>query len=277
MEMLNHKMILGEVGLKVSNLEQSIKFYTDTIGMNLISESEHQAILGIDQQPLVHLVEDTSFVRANVAHTGLFHLAILLPDEKDLGQLLYHFSRVNYQLDGAGDHLYSQAFYMHDPDGHGIEIYADRPRSTWTYLEDGTVQSGTFEVDVQRLVNLVEVESWQGLPKGTQMGHVHLQVKDVDQFRKFYVDVMKMEVMTVWSGALFVSKNGYHHHVAGNRWANPQSWLPEKTLGMLYYTMKVDNLEEIKSQLDSTFATRDEVDGFYINDGNGIWLRLISQ
>ncbi len=279
MATLTNTIQLGEVGLKVSDLNASVDFYHEIIGLDILTQGPSAATLGIDGKALVALRHEPAYTASRIHYPGLYHVAILVPDEKDLGQLLIHFVRKGFGIDGAGDHVYSQALYMHDPDGHGIEIYADRDRSLWKVNADGTIETGTFSVDVERLLSLVDEEHFEGLPSKTKVGHFHLEVNNVDKFKEFFVDTLGMEVKTRFHGALFVSKDGYHHHIAGNAWARPaQDFLPDDIIGIDYYSIRVDNYDEMRESLQqTTYLSRDVEDGFMVQDGNGIWLKLVRQ
>ncbi|QIK69109.1 VOC family protein [Erysipelothrix sp. HDW6C] len=244
--LLNDNTKLSHVTLRVQDLENMTQFYTQIIGLKIINKQDDRVMLGVGKQPIVELVHHRDAQLPSEHYTGLYHLAILMPDEKDLGQILYHFSREHYQISGAGDHDYSQALYMNDPEGNGIEIYADRPRETWVIHDDGTIVGGTKAVDVQRLLSLVDKESWSGMPEGTVLGHVHLQLNDIMAARSFYIDTLGYELKTDMGHAIFISKNGYHHDIGANVWAgNNIQKLPSNITGMESFTVQVDNLEAV--------------------------------
>lgn len=277
MALLNDSIELGMVSLRVQGLKKMRDFYTRIIGFEILSESEDTVILGVSGTPYVRLHHVEGVSLPDRAYTGLYHIAILLPDEQDLGQIIYHFYRVNFQIDGAGDHAFSQALYMSDPEGNGIEIYADRGLEAWNVQADGSIPPVTDPVDIQRLIELVDQESWEGLPKGTKVGHVHLQVADVEKAREFYVDLLGMDVKTEGYGALFVSRNGYHHHLGINAWAGKNSpHLDDTTTGLEYYTLKVDNLDEIEKRLSEKQQHFERNDtGITLEDGNGIRVNFV--
>lgn len=279
MTKLNDEMKLGEVAIRVMDIKRSLAFYTEIIGLAILEKNDYDVLLGVGEQPIIRLLENSLYRKDTVNYPGLYHTAILLPDEQDLGDLILHFIEKQAAIDGAGDHLYSQALYIHDPDGHGIEIYADRPRSEWTVNPDDTIESGTNPVNIERLIGLASRQPWTGLPLGTSVGHVHLEVASVSAFRDFYVDLLGMDVKTTWHNALFVSKGGYHHHIGANSWEKPVNQTqPEDVIGLEYFTIVVDNLPDmIQSLQQSQFKTRMEGQAFLIQDGNGIWLRLVSQ
>ena len=212
---------LGQVRLQVADLDRSIAFYERVLGLRVIERSGAIAGLGAQASDatLVALQErpGASPVRRR-AHLGLFHYALLLPDRPSLGRLLRHLASIDAKV-GASDHLVSEALYLHDPDGLGIEVYADRPRAAWQ-REGGELVMATQPLDIEGLIAAGGTESWTGMPAGTVMGHLHLHVGSLDQAAAFYRDGLGLDP-TVWSypGALFLSAGGYHHHLGVNTWA----------------------------------------------------------
>src|SRR4051812_5880786 len=163
------------VTLSVADLSRSVDYYTSAIGLSVLSSDDGSARLGVPGRELVVLVEQPGARPGRGRTTGLFHLALLLPTRRDLGTWLAHAAADGVQLTGASDHFVSEALYLRDPDGHGIEIYADRPRSSWTRLEDGSLNIGTVALDLHDVMR--EHGVWSGsMPDGTVMGHIHLQV-----------------------------------------------------------------------------------------------------
>lgn len=273
MNLLTENIELGAVGLKVQNGPKMRDFYTNIIGLELIMEDENEIVLGLDGKPLLRMWVDSTLKLPTKPYIGLYHLALLLPTEIDLGQLLLHFYRLNYQISGAGDHRFSQALYMNDPEGNGIEIYADRPQEEWGIQADGSIPPVTESVDIFRLISLVKDEKWDHLPYGTKMGHVHLQIADVEGALDFYTNTLGMDLKTRAYEAIFVSKNGYHHHLGLNAWSGKNAQpLPENVTGLDYYTIYVDNLDSIKNTI-SEFET--VPNGIEIQDSNGIKIQLI--
>ncbi len=217
---------LGPVRLEISDLARSLDFYTRTLGLRVVERDAGRAVLatqrdaanGVDT-PLVELRERRSARPApKRGLLGLYHFAILLPDRASLGRFVRHLADTGARA-GAGDHLVSEAFYLQDPDNLGIEVYADRPRSTWRRV-GRELMMATDPVDVADLVRAAGEEQWDGMPAGTVMGHVHLHVGDIERAAAFYSDALGFD-RTVWSypGALFLSAGGYHHHLGANTWA----------------------------------------------------------
>lgn len=213
---------LGPVYLTVRNLERSLGFYVDVIGFKLLQQVENTVWLGTDQDiPLLVLTGQPDAPSKPPRTTGLYHFAILVPTRLDLARSLRHLIETRYPLQGASDHLVSEALYLADPDGNGIEIYADRPRAEWP-RRNGQLQMATEPLDLDSLIAELAPgdTSWAGLPEQTQIGHVHLHVADLDEVETFYGEVLGFDIMSRYGpSALFVSAGGYHHHIGLNTWA----------------------------------------------------------
>ena len=215
---------LGRVRLQVADLERSLAWYGDVLGLRVLERADGGAVLGPHGQdaPLVVLSEKPGAAPApHRGRLGLYHFAILLPDRVALGRLVQHLARIGERA-GASDHLVSEALYLTDPDGLGIEVYSDRPRDSWRYDGQRQLAMDTRPLDLDSLVRAAGGEPWTGMPAGTAMGHVHLHVGGIDQAAAFYHDALGLDKV-VWSypGALFLSAGGYHHHLGVNTWAGP--------------------------------------------------------
>lgn len=212
---------LGPAVLQVTDLERSIAFYERVLGLRLLARDDAQASLGAHQSTSPLLVLHGGAARpAGRGRLGLFHFALLLPDRASLGRFVRHLAGLGVRA-GAGDHLVSEAFYLDDPDGLGIEVYADRPRTDWRRV-GRELAMGTDPVDVDGLVAAAGPMPWVGMPNGTVMGHLHLHVGALEAASVFYHEVLGLDRM-VWSypGALFLGAGGYHHHLGTNLWAGP--------------------------------------------------------
>ncbi|MEI2701799.1 MAG: VOC family protein [Baekduia sp.] len=209
---------MGAVSLVVSDLSRSCEYYEQAIGLAVLERDGERASLGAGGRELLELVE-VAGARAVRAATGLFHVAYLLPEREDLGIWLSHAIDARVSLEGASDHFVSEALYLRDPDGHGIEVYADRPRSLWEGHVDATMN--TTPLDLPSLLALAEGRDgrYGGMPDGTVVGHVHLQVADIASTIAFYAGVLGFGLMAEIQGtAAFFGAGGYHHQIAGNTW-----------------------------------------------------------
>ena len=208
---------IGAVSLRVSDLPRLTDFYRDAIGLALISEDPGLSVLGVDGVPLVRLEAGAS---APTSAAGLFHLAILLPSRRDLANWMAHAARTRVPLEGASNHLVSEALYLSDPEGNGIEIYRDRSRPEWPRLDGGAIKMSTDRLDLDQLLRESDGAQYSGMPSGTGMGHVHLRVGDTTQAEGFYRDGLGFDVMVHYPGASFLATGGYHHHIAVNVWGS---------------------------------------------------------
>jgi catechol 2,3-dioxygenase len=212
--------MLGPVHLQVSNLMRSLEYYQRVIGLRAKEPSDDTAVLTAhgDDRALVVLRSRPDVTRARRGAFGLYHFALLLPDRAALGRFAAHLAAQHIQV-GMADHLVSEALYLSDPDGLGIEIYADRPRATWHY-RDRELAMTTDPLDITSLIAAGRGEPWHGAPTNTTMGHVHLHVGNLGNAEAFYHRALGFD-KTVWSypGALFLSAGGYHHHLGTNVWS----------------------------------------------------------
>jgi catechol 2,3-dioxygenase len=227
---------MGLVELSVSDLDRSLTYWSETVGLRVLSRENGTAELGIDT-PLVRFVEEPGAKSAQ-GYTGLFHVALLVPDRPSLGRFLAHLVRDDIAVTGLSDHVVSEAIYLRDPDYHGIEIYADRPRETYEGRVAQTMT--TIPLDTDSLLAEAGNADFDGLPGGTTVGHVHLCVDDIDEMLAFYHDKLGMGVTAHRPGgmAAFLSAGGYHHHVGGNTWETlGAEHAPEGTARLLRFTI----------------------------------------
>ena len=209
---------IGAVTLRVSNADRSLAWYRDMMGLELIDRTPERLALGAGGKAFLFLDVRPDATPRIEETTGLYHVAILVPDRASLGGVLARIAATGVRL-GASDHIVSEALYIWDPDNNGLEIYRDRPRAEWKW-ENGRVEMATDPLD-RRSVAIEGVEAGkhlQPMPAGTKIGHVHLQVADLDEAKRFYTDVLGFEQTAGRGGALFVSAGGYHHHVGLNVW-----------------------------------------------------------
>lgn len=207
---------ISHVVLTVHDLAAMRSFYQSALGLQPLSSDGTAVRLGAGDRLLVELRPDRTARRASPREAGLFHTAFLMPDRAALARWLIHSADSGVQLQGASDHLVSEAIYLADPEGNGIEIYADRPRSAWHHA-DGSVKMATEALDLNGLAKVAD-GPWHGAPGDAVVGHVHLQVGDAGKAATFWRDVIGMPVMANYPGASFHGSGGYHHHIAANVW-----------------------------------------------------------
>ena len=244
---------LGPVRLTVSQLERSRAFYERAIGLRATEREDGTVALGAAGEPaLIELRGDSSAPRLNRRAPGLYHLAILVPTRRDLAFALARLIQTRWPLDGASDHLVSEALYLSDPDGNGIEIYRDRPRTEWQRVGD-QLQMSTLPLDLESVIGELQEESelQAEAPAGTRIGHVHLQVADLADAEAFYHGVLGFDVtVRGYPGALFVSAGGYHHHIGLNTWHSAgQAPTADGSVGLRSFTVELPNEAELAAVL----------------------------
>jgi catechol 2,3-dioxygenase len=246
---------LGPVRLQVADLDRSLEWYQRVLGARLVRRGEETATLGTEGgAPLIELRE-----RAGArpvprrGRLGLYHFAVLLPDRAALGRFLRHLGELGERA-GMADHLVSEAVYLTDPDGLGIEVYADRPRENWRQ-EGGQLAMTTDPLDVEDLLRAGGGERWTGLPAGTVIGHVHFFVGDLARAEDFYHAGLGLD-KTVWSypGALFLAAGGYHHHVGTNPWAAGAPAATDEDARLLEWELVVPSAAEAERAAASLAA-----------------------
>jgi catechol 2,3-dioxygenase len=262
---------MGAVHLTVADLDRSIAYYESAVGLRVHDRDGGRAALGTGGEDLLVLVEQAGALPAR-GYSGLYHLALLLPDRADLAGWLAHAARDQVALVGLSDHYVSEAIYLSDPDDHGIEIYWDRPREHW----EGRVgeRMTTLPLDTDDLLGALDDPArapFAGLPEGTTMGHVHLRVADVAQTIAFYRDVLGFALMAqLGRQAAFLSAGGYHHHLGANTWESagaPQA--PEGSATLRHATVVLPDAAA-RDRLAAAAGEAEEVDGgLLVRDPSG--------
>jgi catechol 2,3-dioxygenase len=275
---------VGAVDLQVSDLERSLAYYQRVVGLRLLSQEGERADLGTagSMVPLVRLHERRGAKRVpSQGRIGLYHFAILVPERAALGRFVAHLAEVGARA-GAADHLVSEALYLHDPDGLGIEVYADRERDTWQ-SSGGELRMATLPLDLPGLVAAADGARWSGMPAGTTMGHVHLHVGDLARASGFYHAALGLDTM-VWSytGALFMAAGGYHHHLGLNTWAGADAIAAREDEARLLAWQLVlpdeASVAEARGSLESNgFDGREGADGWFFADPWGTTLHLVAE
>ena len=271
---------MGPVHLTVADLGRSLEYYETQVGLRALDQSDGSASLGTGQRELLVLVQEPG-ARPSDGYTGLYHFALLVPERAELAAWLAHAARDRVALTGLSDHFVSEALYLRDPDGHGIEIYWDRPRETW----EGQVgeRMTTVPLDVDSLLGEVADDGdapFEGLPAGTTMGHVHLKVASIPETVAFYRDLLGFGLMAqLGPYAAFLSAGGYHHHLGANTWesagADPP---PSGAAALRHYTAVVPDdgeRERLLARLaDAGVAAQDSPSGPLVRDPSGNALAL---
>lgn len=274
---------VGTLELSVADLPRSISFYTGKIGLRILEQQDNAAVLGAPDDPFLRLTEQPGaapWPRGGRSHPGLYHFAILMPSRADLGRWLANWLRQDMPLPGQGDHFVSEALYLEDPDGHGIEIYRDRPRDEWEW-QDGQVRMGVEPVDIRGLLEAAEAanDPWTGIPAGTTLGHIHLQVTDIDATASFYRDVLGFDIVARMPSALFMSAGGYHHHIGANIWHSRNGeQAPGDTVKLRSYSIELPDtgsLDAVTGRLRSVGISFEPSDkGVAVTDPAGIEIHL---
>jgi catechol 2,3-dioxygenase len=266
---------LQQPTLAVADLKRSLAFYNNLLGMSTLSSSQGRATVGVGDTPLLELIEQPGAVRQPARSTGLYHVAILLPSKRDLARLIMHLLQNNYRIGGASDHLVSEAFYLDDPDGNGLELYRDRPRAEWP-MRDSQIQMDTLPIDIEEFFTVLrgDNEPWAGIAAGTTVGHMHLRVANVAAATRFYHDVVGFALMVNYPGASFMAVNGYHHHLGMNEWqSRGASPPPAESVGLRTSRFRLPtqaDLDALRSRLVAAGATTsDEGDLLTFSDPSG--------
>jgi len=282
-EAIDARTRIGAVHLTVQELARSRDFYERVIGLRPAEQDDGSLAFGVDgERPLVHLYGDAAAAGLDRRATGLFHQAILFPTRRDLAVALARLAQARWPLDGASDHLVSEALYLSDPDGNGIELYRDRPREEWQ-RRDGELQMATLPLDVRDLLGELDDSPIAPLaPSGTTIGHAHLQVAEFDEVERFYNGVLGFDVVVrTYPGALFVSAGGYHHHIGLNTWNSAGSGPPAPgAVGLRHYEILLPEenaLQQTVARVHAAGVAAEPVgDGAQLirdPSGNGVVLR----
>jgi len=272
---------LGHVRLQVSDLARSIDYYTTVLGLEARNSDDGSAALHAEGEPapLVVLEERAGTRPVGVnSRLGLYHFAILLPDRAALGRFLAHLVSTRTRI-GSSDHLVSEALYLRDPDGLGIEVYRDRPRSEWR-MANGELAMAVDPLDTADVLAAGKAEPWTGMPRGTVMGHVHLHVGDIETASRFYHDALGLDRMvSSYPGALFLSAGGYHHHLGVNTWAGNAAPASDTDARLLEWRIVLPTADDARVVAERLLAAgitvAREPDGWLASDPWGTPLRLV--
>lgn len=266
------------VTLIVRDLDRLARFYCDTLGLAAVSQEADIVRLGVGGTALLELRRDAVAEPWHPQMAGLFHTAFLLPNRGDLGAWLAHAAARGLPLSGAADHLVSEAVYLTDPEGNGIEVYVDRPSAEWPRTKGGALAMRNDPLDHAGLLRAAP-GSWAGMPDGGCIGHVHLQVGALEAGERFYVDLLGFDVMCRYPGATFLGAGGYHHQLATNIWNSRGARLrPLSMAGLAEVALLTDapTLAAVRRRCLERGETLDETDGtLVLHDPWGTRFRLV--
>lgn len=249
--MYNSHFELGHVALNVRDLELQSLFYQQVLGLKVLSQSPKQIDLGLEKNTLIRLIQTEQ--KDEVHHSyGLYHLAIVLPSRENLGTIFRHFIDNKIPLQGASDHGYSEAIYLADTEGNGVEIYRDLPQDTWDVRPDGRIVGITEPMDAETIYALgKKADAAYQMPAGSRMGHVHLSVRESAASSRFYQEVLAVEDKFSVPSAAWLASGDYHHHLAVNEWGGKNLKTRQEGMpGLAYYTVIYSNPEAFEATLN---------------------------
>ena len=269
---------IGAVGLTVRDLDGVAAFYRDVLGLTMIERSGGVARLGAGGVAFLELEERRDARPDDNRTAGLYHTAFLMPTRADLARWVLQMAANRTPITGASDHLVSEAIYLDDPEGNGVEVYVDRPPDKWRW-EDKLIAMTTDQLDFDDLVRAANATSYDGAPDGLRIGHVHLRVGDVATAEKFYLSGIGLDLTRRRHGATFMSSGGYHHHVAGNVWHSAGAGRrDEDRAGLAWFSIESDDVAALAGRLQAAgFATAPRAVGIEASDPWGTRVRIVPQ
>ena len=275
----NSQIYLAEVALNVKDLESQTAFYHQLLGLEILNQSENQVLLGAGGKPLVQLIKTDDISNPKQSY-GLYHMALLLPTREDLANVFKHLLDLKIPLVGGADHGYSEAIYLEDLEGNGIELYRDKPVNEWDIREDGRIIGVTEELSAQAIYELGrDIEPFV-IAEGTRMGHVHLSVKNSRESSSFYQESLCLEDKFTIPHASWIASGDYHHHLAVNEWGGKSLARRENGLtGLAYYVVEVENKEFMVNLFTQAQDRQGQLQWissseFSVTDKNGIVTRV---
>jgi catechol 2,3-dioxygenase len=264
---------IGRTALRANDVAELTEFYREVVGLDVLDRGGETTTLGAGGTALLVLESAPDAPARPRDAAGLYHNAFRVPTRGALGDALGRV-REAWRLDGASDHRVSEALYLTDPEGNGVEIYRDFPRSAWPLRDDGTVGMGTDPLDLEALA--ADAAGEEGVPDGTDVGHVHLETASLERFESLYVDTVGFDVMATAPGARFVAAGGYHHHVGANAWQGRSA--PAEGRGLAWFEVVLPEaaaLEGLTERLVANdYDVREREDGLELTDEDGITVRF---
>ncbi|PKE38475.1 VOC family protein [Macrococcoides caseolyticum] len=270
---------IGAVHLNVNFMDNSVKFYHEILGLDIIEHTPSFSALGVNDSVLIYLYQTN---HARVQTAGLFHFALLVPSRAALGNIFYHLIKTEYPLAGASNHDVSEAIYLQDPEGNGIEIYRDVPSNEWQFEPNGNIVMGTSEMDYAAVIEANHNRPFDGMPKDTIIGHMHLSVIDLNQSIAFYNELFGLDVMTRYgSQAAFMATAGYHHHLGLNTWQHQTERARLDYPGLRKFDLNIPNEEDLQHFLETlsekgSTQPKDENSNI-VYDPSGIGIRIMTK
>lgn len=232
-------IFVTEIHLKVEDIDRSLSFYQDIMGFKILRNEEKLAVLSADGiTPLITIEQPVDVIAKIPRRTGLYHFAILLPTRASLGLFIKNIIKTRYPITGGSNHGVSEAVYLQDPDDNGIEVYVDSDLDTWRWHNE-RLEMVNKPMDYEGIVAEAGDLEWEGIPRETIMGHIHLHVADLNKSMIFYIDGLGFDlIQEMQNTAVFTSSGGYHHHIAFNIWnGKGAKALPDNSVGMKYYSL----------------------------------------
>ncbi|MFM1580778.1 VOC family protein [Helcococcus bovis] len=269
MNKLKNRIEITQAVLNVQNLDEMVNYYNKSIGFSIIEKTDKYAILGVENNAFLKLIKKEGNLNKNV--TGLYHIAYLVPNRESLSNELFSLLSNNVEIYGAADHGYSEALYLNDPEGNGIEIYVDKPKYEWDIRENGEIVGATEPLDLRGLLSKKTIDLPQKISVGTKIGHMHLSIRDLDDTSSFYLEKLGFDKKFEFpKQAVFMASGEYHHDIALNIWNSRGMELRnEDDMGLKEFTIKVseedfdlvvenfENSDNILSQNENELKIKD--------------------
>ncbi len=257
---------IGAVGMMVRDLDRVTTYYRDMLGLTVQEHTRQAALLGVGGAVLLELIHRPDALPDDPREAGLYHTAFLMPTRADLARWILHATKSRVPFTGASDHDVSEAIYLDDPEGNGVEVYSDRPREEWR--RDGElIFQKTDPLDIDAIISEIDpaTATYPSAPEGLRIGHIHLRVGDIASAEAFYGGALGLDVTRRRTGATFLSSGGYHHHVAVNVWhSNGAGIRNDKRAGLDWFTMEINDqptIDGVKKRLDAAGTKIDPISG----------------
>jgi catechol 2,3-dioxygenase len=253
---------IGSVGLVARDLDKLTNFYRDLLGLTVQERTDRAARLGTGGVTLLQIEHRPDALPDDPATAGLYHTAFLMPTRQDHARWIMHIARNRVPITGASDHGVSEAFYLDDPEGNGIEVYNDRPAERWRWEGDLVVMQ-TNQLDIEAILDEIDrtTATYPAAPEGLRIGHIHLRVGSVEKAEAFYRGAIGLELTRRRGGATFMSSGGYHHHVGANVWhSNGAGPRDSNRAGLSWFTIEAADDGAVDTMKDRLLAAEAPID-----------------